>query len=123
MTEAKLRSKRLKLYWVTTPDHDEDWFVIEYAKRDAERGHEDAEGYERGYATATLVCAVPASHQNTHPGWPNHELLEACGATFLRSDTPRVVVLGGQTYTEGMLEATVRQVDKMLATGEAPDFS
>ena len=43
-------------------------------------------------------------------GWPSHELLEACGASMIRSDTPRVVEIGGTRFVEGYLELEIRQL-------------
>jgi hypothetical protein len=44
-------------------------------------------------------------------GWPDHDVLRACGATFVREETPRVVQLAGRTFSEGMLEHEIRKVD------------
>jgi len=42
--------------------------------------------------------------------WPSHELLEACGASFRRGETLRVVEIGGVQYVEGYLELEIRQL-------------
>ena len=39
------RKKRFFLYWCTTEDADEDWFVVADSARAARRYHERAEGY------------------------------------------------------------------------------
>lgn len=42
------------MYWCTTPDSDEDCFVVAESAAVARRFHEDAEGYGRGEAHAEL---------------------------------------------------------------------
>lgn len=100
----------MKLYWVETADHAEDWFVVAPSKSRAESLHERYEGYERGDAEASLVAVVPQSHE-APMGWPSNELIEACGLRILRHETPRVVEIGGKKFTEGYLEHEIRQID------------
>ena len=109
----------LKLYWVETADRAEDWFVVARSKRGAARWHEKAEGYASGDAVATLVLPIP-SDLEAQEGWPSHELLEACGATFRRAETPRVVEVAGVQYIEGYLELEIRQLadEKFEASGQ-----
>src|ERR1039457_5229831 len=45
----------VKLYWVTTADHDEDWFIFAESARGAKRYHEYYEGYGAGDARARLI--------------------------------------------------------------------
>ncbi len=99
----------MKMYWVETADRAEDWFVVARSKRGAARWHEKAEGYASGDAVATLVLPIP-SDLEAPEGWPSHELLEACGAKFQRSETPRVVDIQGTQYVEGYLELEIRQL-------------
>jgi hypothetical protein len=86
------RAKRFALYWCTTPDGEEDWFVVADSARSARRFHEGAEDYETGEASAERVVALPAELQTpegwkdgprgkVHPraGWPSDEFLVACG--------------------------------------------
>lgn len=85
--------KPFALYWCTTPDGDEDWFVVARSAREARTFHEDAEGYSRGDAHAERIMALPgelrvAGGWRNGPegktcvqaGWPSDELLVACGA-------------------------------------------
>jgi hypothetical protein len=77
---------------------------------EAERFHEDAEGYDPGEARAALVAPVPEGAA-AETGWPSEEALERCGATFVRRETPRVVEIGGRHFAEGMLEHELRTKD------------
>ena len=45
----------VNLYWVTTDDHDEDWFILATTGRTAETYHIQYEGYEPGDARAELI--------------------------------------------------------------------
>ena len=111
-----------KLYWCTTPDHDEDWFVIARDTIEAEQFHVAAEGYDEDDATAELVCLLPASAQDIDaPDWPDEITLRACGAEFLPNipqdgqnalrrqvgSGARVVRLRGRVYAEGDIVGNV----------------
>jgi hypothetical protein len=89
------------LYWCSTPDHDEDWFVVARSARDARRYHEREEGYAPGDADAELVCALPPRAAYDGPAWPSAELLKACGAEFVRGAGSRIVRIAGRVYGEG----------------------
>lgn len=109
MTKAttRARKKRFALYWCTTSDGSEDWFVVAESTAAARRFHEDAEGYDRGDAHAERVVALPRelaradawadpsdSKAHTHAGWPSDELLVACGgeiASMERDDLRNVM--------------------------------
>lgn len=76
--------RQLALFWCETSDHDEDWFVVAPSEEEAADFFEDAEGYNPGDATATLVAAVPpALAAAAIVGWPDDELLIACGGDFV----------------------------------------
>lgn len=106
-----------KLFWCTTDDHDEDWFVIARDEQDAATFHEDAEGYDEGEAMAELICVLPPTEQTNYhaPSWPTDKTLLACGAEivpFVPQDGAnelrervgsgsRLVRIGGRVYQEG----------------------
>jgi hypothetical protein len=100
--------KRLKLYWCSTNDHDEDWFVVAHSAREAKRFHEDEESYGRGDANSILIAIVPEKLHGL--GWPTRELLVACGGTINRWKTPRVVTFQGMRYAEGMMDHEIDQL-------------
>ncbi len=97
------RTKRFALYWCTTPDGDEDWFVVAESAALARRFHEDAEGYDRGEASAERITSLPAElltasgwrdgpdgRTYTHAAWPSDDLLVACGAEI--AELPRTTL-------------------------------
>ncbi len=96
----------MKLFWVSTADHDEDWFMFAETDAKASLLHEEHEGYNPGDASARLVCYVP-DDINVFAGWPETEDLLNLGAVFLRTETPRKVELGNCVYTEGDLGSLI----------------
>jgi hypothetical protein len=45
-----INKQTIKLYWVTTHDHDEDWFILAESAKSARAYHEYYEGYDKGDA-------------------------------------------------------------------------
>ena len=103
----------LKLYWCTTDDGDEDWFMIAHSAREAEQQYASEEGYDLGDAAAEFVMLLPPELQakgDEIVGWPTRDMLVACGAVFLREKTPRMVKIGEREFTEGLLDHTIQQI-------------
>ena len=74
------------IYWCSTQDGDEDWFVVARNARSACSFHEEVEGYDVGDAKAEWVVDVPDSltlNSELECDRPSDELLEACGGEFL----------------------------------------
>ena len=108
----KLR-EQMKLYWVTTEDHDEDWFVVASSPQEASKYHVDMEGYDPDEAKAEEVLDIP-ENLSAEIGWPSDELLFAVGAKFLINDQYRVVEIDGKRFCEGMLNAIVNELNDDL---------
>lgn len=51
------------LYWATTPDGEEDGFVIARSEEEAAEFHEESEGYGEAYASSELLCLLPKEYQ------------------------------------------------------------
>ncbi len=100
----------MRLFWVTTEDHYEDWFVVARDEYEAGRFFEGYEGYDLGEAFAEMVLEIP-EEVDSEVGWPSRELLEACGCKYLNSvDATRVVEVNGKRYTEGLMEAMILEL-------------
>ena len=99
----------MKLFWVTTEDHDEDWFIVADSAAEASAFHEDEEGYDRGDATAEELLVIPHGYP-AEVGWPSEDLLMAVGANFISGEGTRVVEINGHKYCEGLLEQTIREL-------------
>ena len=95
MAMAKKISRRLgySVYWCTTHDGDDDWFVVAQSAAEAASFHELSEGYRNGAAAAERVAPLPThlcgsrgwkdpfDHVWTRGAcWPSGELLAECGA-------------------------------------------
>jgi len=103
----------MKLYWVTTEDHDEDWFIVAPSPTAASQYFENFEGYDPGDAEAEEILDIPES-VSAETGWPSEELLLELGAKFLLNDQTRVVEIAGRKFCEGMLEATINEINDDL---------
>jgi hypothetical protein len=106
---------RINLYWVTTDDNDEDWFIFAHTRRAAAHFHEDYEGYNTYDASARTILtnAHLAKYKNgTPPCHAQIEDLQALGFEIL--DGPkfgRAVRFRGEAFAEGCMEALVREAD------------
>ena len=103
----------MKLYWVTTEDHDEDWFMVASSPEEASKYHENLEGYNPGDAYAEEILDIPEKVP-AETGWPSDELLLGVGAKFLLKDQSRVIEIAGRKFCEGMLEATINEINDDL---------
>lgn len=111
----------MNLYWVTTEDHHEDWFVLAKTPQTAQVFFAGYEGYDDDMAHATLVCAVDTAEADAD--WANHDLLENLGAKIQELDSGRVVHLLGETYAEGMLDGIIRLCDAAIQQKIVPPLS
>jgi len=100
----------MRLYWVETEDHCEDWFIVARNHEEAQTFHEQNEGYLPGDAAAEEILAVPDGVV-TKTGWPSEEVLLAAGAEFIDQGDARVVQINGRRFCEGLLEQTIRSLD------------
>ena len=100
----------MKLYWVTTWDHDEDWFIVAPSPTEASQYFENFEGYNPGDAEAEEILDIP-ENAPAETGWPSEELLLEVGAKFLLNDQTRVVEIAGRKFCEGMLEVTLNEIN------------
>ncbi len=102
--------EHLKLYWVTTEDHHEDWFMIASSISEASKLHEEFEGYDMGSASAQEILSIP-DNISVEAGWPSEDVLFSVGATFIKEDEPRIIEINGKQFAEGMLEAHLKESD------------
>lgn len=100
----------MNLYWVTTQDNAEDWFIVAHNAEEAAALHEEMEGYDPGEATAEMILEIPNGIM-ANIGWPSEEVLRSCGASILAEGHPLVVEIAGRRFCEGLLESTLRTLD------------
>jgi len=102
--------EHMKLYWVTTEDHHEDWFIIASSNKEASKLQEEFEGYNFGSASSQEILSIP-DNIPVEAGWPSEEILLSVGAIFIKEDEPRIIEINGKQFTEGMLEAHLKESD------------
>lgn len=108
----------MNLYWVTTDDHAEDWFVLAKNRRSAAAYFVDFEGYDTGDATAELILKVPdkvhvtgLSYGGIFPSYARTTDLLALGLTSLGDlEGQRSFSLGSRVFVEGSRESEIRHV-------------
>jgi hypothetical protein len=113
------------LYWVTTEDHDEDWFVLAPSPEEATQYFENYEGYNEGDAEAEEIIGISDDLQ-LETGWPDKELLKKLGFVYLSNedDHTRVVEFYGRKFIEGEMEAIIAELSDNLIeeqSGERPN--
>jgi hypothetical protein len=74
---------------------------------------ENFEGYNQGDAEAEEILDIP-ENVTAETGWPSEELLLKVGAKFLLNDQTRVVEIAGRKFCEGMLAATINEINDDL---------
>jgi hypothetical protein len=106
-----INKQSIKLYWVTTADHDEDWFILAESARSAKRYHEYYEGYGAGDARARLIVSnvTLKEFQNGTP--PCHaQFQDLFQIGFQDAGTipnRRGAKFNGEIFREGILEAII----------------
>ena len=122
MAKTNKPSSIVNLYWVTTDDHDEEWFILARTIRTAESYHIQYEGYEPGEARAELIlCAGTDPIPGPIPRHAQLEDLQILGFEILNPDpNGRCVRRNGRTFLEGHLESIVAEVrdDAQEALGQ-----
>lgn len=116
----------MNLYWVTSKDHSEDWFVVSDSSANACVFFANYEGFdlETDEIEALFVCLVPEEVGLDQTDHANQALLEACGGIVKEFDDhdllktlsrefldglgawTRVVLLNGVIYVEGNVART-----------------
>jgi hypothetical protein len=115
--------KPIHLYWVTTLDHDEDWFILARTPRAAASYHEDCEGYDSGDAKARLVIARVELQKYEQGPPPCHaqiaDLITLGFEVVGGGPHRRRVRFKGDLYVEGQLQALLVQAsDKLRKDGK-----
>jgi hypothetical protein len=112
-------TKQIRLYWVTTADHDEDWFIFAESARQARAYHEDYEGYDKGDAHSRLIVSnvTLKEFQNGTP--PCHaQFQDLFQIGFQDAGTipnRRRVRFNGEIFREGILESIIELGRQELA--------
>jgi hypothetical protein len=99
------------LYWVTTADHDEDWFIFAESARSARAYHENYEGYGKGDAHSRLIVSNVTLKEFMNGTPPCHaqfqDLFEIGFQDAGTIPNRRGVKFNGEIFREGILEAII----------------
>lgn len=96
----ELYKRKRKLYWVTTKDNCEDWFIIASRPKIASSYHESYEGFEIGAAKATEVMSVDKIYSNEKVYHAQLWMLADMGFKIISESPIRVVFKDGKLYKE-----------------------
>ena len=111
--------KQIKLYWVTTDDHAEDWFIFADSARQARAYHEDYEGYSKGDASSRLIVSNVTSQEFQNGTPPCHaQFQDLFQIGFQDAGTipnRRGAKFNGEIFREGILEAIIELGRNQLA--------
>lgn len=99
--------KSKNLYWVSTPDKDEDWFIIASNSRQARRFHEDFEGYNIGDATAKKICRVTKEYSKESAYHASDWMLTDLGFRIIEVGYVRAAIRDGKIYKEGSVATSI----------------
>jgi hypothetical protein len=112
-------TKQIRLYWVSTHDHDEDWFIFSESARQARAYHEDYEGYGKGDAHSRLIVSnitLKEFQNGTPPCHAQFQDLFQIGfqnaGTIPNRSNAR---FNGDIFREGILEAIIELGRKQMA--------
>ena len=101
----------IKLYWVTTSDHGEDWFIFSDSARQARSYHEDYEGYGKGDANSRLIVSNVTLKEFMNGTPPCHaqfqDLFQIGFQDAGTSPNRRRAGCNGEIFREGILEAII----------------
>jgi hypothetical protein len=88
-----VRRSPLRLYWVETPDHHEDWFVIARTVGEAKEFFEDEEGYDDHEASAHVVAHLRrSSSRRQDPIGPRRRSAHSTRRAGRRTNTSKLAV-------------------------------
>jgi hypothetical protein len=108
-----------KLYWVTTQDHDEDWFIFADSARSARAYHEDYEGYGKGDAHSRLIVSNVTLKEFMNGTPPCHaqfrDLFQIGFQDAGTTPNRRRARFNGEIFREGILEAIIELGRQQLA--------
>jgi hypothetical protein len=101
----------IKLYWVTTADHAEDWFIFTESARQARAFHEYHEGYGKGDANSRLIVSNVTLEEFMNGTPPCHaqfqDLFQVGFQDAGTTPNRRGVKFSGEIFREGILEAII----------------
>lgn len=100
-TSTALVQPVLRLYWCSTEDAAEDWFVIAPTMEDARAFF--AEATSTSLEVSARLIFVLRTLREMVIGWPTEKVFAAAGVEMLRFKPPRVAKHGDDLFVEGAI--------------------
>jgi hypothetical protein len=117
------KPQTVKLYWVTTQDHAEDWFIFADSAKSARVYHEYHEGYGKGDANSRLIVSNVTLKEFMNGTPPCHaqfqDLFQIGFQDAGTTPNRRGAKFNGEIFREGILEATIELGRRQLASEAA----
>ena len=107
----------IKLYWVTTRDHAEDWFIFAGSDLQARSYHEHYEGYSKGDARSRLIVSNVTLKEFMNGTPPCHARFEDLYQIGIEAGTipgRRKGRFNGEIFRNGILEAIIELGRKQM---------
>ena len=112
-------AKQIKLYWVSSDDHDQDWLIFADTARRARAYHEHYEGYGKGDAHSRLIVSKVTLKEFMNGTPPCHaQFQDLFQIGFQDAGTipnRRGAKFSGEIFREGILEAIIELGRQQLA--------
>jgi hypothetical protein len=113
--------QQIKLYWVTTRDHAEDWFIFAGSDLQARAYHEHYEGYGKGDARARLIVSDVTLKEFMNGTPPCHARFEDLHQIGIEAGTipgRRKGRFNGEIFRNGITRGHHRAGTAAAGTGE-----
>lgn len=95
-------------YWVESPEHTEDWFVVAPDQYLAEKFFADTKGFDIDNLNSSEVCETIYEDCNEESYYPSLDILKRNGFEFISEDEPMIVWRNGRKFCQGdIIEAIV----------------
>jgi hypothetical protein len=113
------KKQAVRLYWVTTADDGEDWFIFAASAKSARTYHEDYEDYGKGDANSRLIVSSVTLEKFMNGTPPCHAQFQDLFQIGFRNagtiPNRRKVRFNGEIFREGILEAIIELGRNQLA--------
>ncbi len=103
------------IYWISTPDKDEDWFVVAVNQYIAESFFAGQEGYPMDYISSKEICLADYEDEKDKKKeayFPTHKMLVKNGFEIISAAEPRILWRAGEKYCEGNIIQSI-VIDKV----------
>jgi hypothetical protein len=99
-------------YWVESPEHVEDWFVVAPDQYLAENFFAGTEGFDIEHLNSSEVCETKYEDCNDESYFPSLEMLRRNGFEIISENEPMIVWRNGKKFCQGDLTFGIRTYTK-----------